>query len=106
MIRVTGYHHIISSNSNHKVFPFGNQMMDENGMVYLGSHESEFSEHFVHFIVPSSSGLRKPIETLQEFEDHAFLAWFEVANWWGHKCWSVSFKFRIKVGTLDIDMLN
>ena len=75
-------------------------------MVDFESHKSEFSESVVHFVVPSSSGLRKPIETLQEFEDHAFLAWFEVADWWGHIRWSVSFKFRIKVSTFDIDMLN
>ena len=68
--------------------------------------KSKFLESVVHFVVPSSSGLHKPIETFQEFKDHAFLAWFEVANWWGHICWSVSFEFCIKVSTFGIDMLN
>ena len=81
-------------------------MTDENGMVYFGSRKSKFSKSVVHFVVPSSSRLRKPIETFQEFEDHAFLAWFEVADWWGHIHWSVSFEFHIKVSAFDIDMLN
>ena len=80
--------------------------MDENRMVDFGSHKSKFSESIVHFVVPSSSRLREPIEAFQEFEDHALLAWFEVANWWGHICWSVSFEFCIKVSAFDINMLN